>query len=214
MEEDYKLFLLNIRELTDAEEEEELWRTVREKIDSCRRKKLEKYACRKDRAACAGAGLMLQWAAVNRQAAGGRYLSLEECLSVENTVDFRYTFTGAGKPSVEGYPFHFSLSHSGEYVLLAVSSHEIGADIQKIVKMDTERLAKRFFTPDEQKEIDGSDNPGETFFSVWTRKEAYAKYTGEGMARMLGCEQNRNEMMVCINIQAPAGYAAAVCYEQ
>ena len=97
---------------------------------------------------------------------------------------FHYSYGEHGKPYVSGEdPIFFSLSHSGEYVLLAVSDSEIGADIQLRIRKDYEHMAKHFMTQTEYelwcKQLPGKQR--ELFYQIWTGKEAYLKLTGEGM---------------------------------
>lgn len=89
--------------------------------------------------------------------------------------------TEAGKPYFADLPLRFSLSHSGGEAIIAVSDREIGADIQKMRPVDL-RLAERFFTARE-KEYVGEDVS--RFYEVWTKKEAYGKWQGSGLAAVL-----------------------------
>ncbi len=82
-----------------------------------------------------------------------------------------------GKPYFKDLPIKFSASHSGKAVILAVSDREVGADIQQI-KPDAVRIAPRFFTASECEYV-GDDVM--RFFEIWTKKEAYAKWCGEGL---------------------------------
>ena len=76
----------------------------------------------------------------------------------------------------------FSLSHSGFFVACAVSSREIGADIEALRPIRP-ALAKRVCTPEELRYISaGGEFDSARFLAVWTAKEAYCKYTGEGIA--------------------------------
>jgi 4'-phosphopantetheinyl transferase len=52
-------------------------------------------------------------------------------------------------------------------------------------------IAERFFHGAESAELQGlsGDAVIETFFRCWTRKEAFAKATGQGLARHLGSYQ-------------------------
>ncbi|MDR3343975.1 MAG: 4'-phosphopantetheinyl transferase superfamily protein [Oscillospiraceae bacterium] len=87
-----------------------------------------------------------------------------------------------GKPYFSNAPeFHFSLSHSGEALALAVHNAPVGVDIERLREPDF-RIARRYFTRDEQEYI-GKDSV--RFFEIWTKKEAYLKYTGEGLRRTL-----------------------------
>ena len=79
----------------------------------------------------------------------------------------------------------FSLSHSGDYVILAVCESEIGADIEKI-RDYPKRVAKRCFTPTELLWFDNDniDSAGrnKAFFEIWTAKESIMKATGLGFS--------------------------------
>ncbi len=83
-----------------------------------------------------------------------------------------------GKPYFEGHPeIRFSLSHSGDVAMLAMSDSEVGCDIEKIKDVDYEAMAKRWFTGGEVAACDSKEN----YFSVWTKKEAFLKYTADGI---------------------------------
>lgn len=84
----------------------------------------------------------------------------------------------SGKPFVKGHPVHFNVSHSGDRVLCAVHTAPVGADIQQIVPQ-YDRVMRRVCTPAEIAYI--GDDPAR-FAQIWTRKEAYAKLTGKGLA--------------------------------
>lgn len=73
----------------------------------------------------------------------------------------------------------FSVSHSGRYWACAVCTQAVGLDVQKIESRMRNDIASRFFHPDE---ADYTAKMGvEAFFDVWTAKESYVKYTGEGI---------------------------------
>jgi 4'-phosphopantetheinyl transferase len=92
-----------------------------------------------------------------------------------------------GKPFLEDGP-EFNLSHSGGCVLLAVSPHPVGLDVEKetrVVRHDG--LAAKFFSKSEQKRI-ADFAPGERnglFLRHWVCKEAVVKLSGDGIFRGL-----------------------------
>lgn len=110
-----------------------------------------------------------------------------------------------GKPRLSGYPdFHFSLSHSGDYIACIFSGDEIGLDLQEHrqpvgISGSCLRIARRFFTAQEyaalqalqaqQTPESGSggnsslqkDPVTRLFYHLWTIKEAYLKYIGCGL---------------------------------
>ncbi len=91
-----------------------------------------------------------------------------------------------GKPYVSEYPdFHFSISHSGDYVVCAFADTEIGCDIQEErTGNDYERIASRYYTDSENmilNSIKNADQKMHTFYRIWSAKEAYMKFTGLGI---------------------------------
>ena len=75
------------------------------------------------------------------------------------------------KPSIMGLSdFRFSLSHSGNWAICAVSDREIGADVE-MPREFSPRLLQRYFT--EQERTDP--------LRVWVLKESFCKLTGVGI---------------------------------
>jgi 4'-phosphopantetheinyl transferase len=86
-----------------------------------------------------------------------------------------------GKPFLPGGPY-FNLSHSGDFVCLAVStSSPVGVDIEKQREEDFRALGKAVFHPDEQAFFLARPET-EVFFDLWTAKESYAKMLGTGFS--------------------------------
>ena len=92
-----------------------------------------------------------------------------------------------GKPYVLNLPAHFNISHSGSYVVVAISDRPIGIDIE-IIKDFSAILAKKLFNEDELKYISGTETSRKkflmqkSFYEIWTAKEAYLKYLGDGIS--------------------------------
>lgn len=53
-----------------------------------------------------------------------------------------------GKPYIRQVPWHYNLSHSGDYAALAVSDAPVGIDIQQM-RFYQNSLVKRFFAEEE-----------------------------------------------------------------
>ena len=70
---------------------------------------------------------------------------------------------------------HFSISHSGNYVAVAVSNAPIGVDIQKYNGEKVLDVAKKFFTEAEKRQLAKSDNKVDCFYLTWCKKEALWK---------------------------------------
>jgi 4'-phosphopantetheinyl transferase len=95
-----------------------------------------------------------------------------------------------GKP-VLASPFDprevtFNVSHSGEVALLAFSRRrDLGVDVEQVrSQRDLEGIARRFFSAHEQEELAAvaAEEKQNAFFRCWTRKEAYIKAKGKGLA--------------------------------
>jgi 4'-phosphopantetheinyl transferase len=124
----------------------------------------------------------------------GRYLD-----EPPGRIQFAYGIHG--KPVLEGGGnLHFNLTHSGDAGLLALTrDQEIGVDLEQVRPRDhLEELARRFFTPPEVAALAALE-PAErelAFFQCWTRKEAFIKAGGEGLARPLDS--------FCVSLGEPA----------
>lgn len=96
-----------------------------------------------------------------------------------------------GKPHLhQPGQLHFNLSHSHGLALLAVSRLvEVGVDVEYVRPFNDLAFAERFFTPGEVSCLRAvpEHQRTEVFFHAWTRKEAFLKATGEGIA--LGLER-------------------------
>ena len=92
-----------------------------------------------------------------------------------------------GKPSIATRPgLQFNLSHSGQFAMIATASDgDVGVDIEAIdPQVDAIGLSERFFSVperDDLRTLRGTDR-SRGFFNAWTRKEAYLKARGDGIA--------------------------------
>lgn len=105
---------------------------------------------------------------------------------VENIMEQK-----GGKPYLVNAPhIHFSISHSGNMAMCAVSLNPVGADIQHICNFN-EEICRRYFTSGECNYVMSADSASEKtarFFGIWTCKEAYSKMTGRGLFDFLNFE--------------------------
>ncbi|MFF8280733.1 4'-phosphopantetheinyl transferase family protein [Streptomyces lateritius] len=92
-----------------------------------------------------------------------------------------------GRPRVLGVPGapQFSLSHSHGLALVAVAESRIGADVQRLPSTETAEACLPALHPAEREELGRLPVPERTvaFGRLWTRKEAYLKGLGTGLAR-------------------------------
>ena len=95
-----------------------------------------------------------------------------------------------GKPylpaSCSTAQLHFNLSHSRDAILFAVRRGEpVGIDVEYMRdSLDFVSLAKRFFSEQEYRDINSLAELKQknAIYTHWTRKEAYLKATGKGLA--------------------------------
>jgi 4'-phosphopantetheinyl transferase len=91
-----------------------------------------------------------------------------------------------GKPGLVGSPWHYNISHSGEWVVCAVSELQpVGVDVERVREANL-RVAQRFH-PRELERIMQTP-PAErdrVFFKIWTAKESFLKAVGIGISLAL-----------------------------
>ena len=83
-----------------------------------------------------------------------------------------------GKPYFENGPF-FNISHSGKYIILGISSSELGVDIEENVEKDMSSLI-RIFNEAESKMIKEHAD----FYYLWCAKESLIKCTGSSINKI------------------------------
>jgi 4'-phosphopantetheinyl transferase len=149
----------------------------------------------------------------------------------------RFEQTAFGKPFVAGTPVSFNLSHSEGLALCAITvDGQIGVDVERIRPVtDADDLVKRYFAPLEASEY-ARQPPSErtaTFFSTWTRKEAFLKATGLGLQRpldsfevevapgamrptltILGASSSAEQTFCLRSFTPRSGYAAAIALDR
>lgn len=104
----------------------------------------------------------------------GRLLLREMIKELYGREEFTVGFNENGKPILDFC--NFSISHSGDIVVCAVSDFPIGVDIEQI-KGFKKRERYMLFTPPENEYVNESDSENR-FFTLWTRKEALIKARG------------------------------------
>lgn len=95
--------------------------------------------------------------------------------------------TEYGKPYLPHLPeVHFSLSHSGNLALCALSGEELGCDIEVPRGFDP-AIARRFFHPAEQEWLfaHAEGEQSDAFFRLWTCKESFIKALCLGLSQPL-----------------------------
>ena len=123
--------------------------------------------------------------AIDRKLSLGAWRLMEEVLSKYGFSARNVTTDNNGKLLCDG--IYFNISHSGEYVLCAVSKTPVGCDLEKAENAPFE-ISDSVFLPSERKYINEGQNIEDKtrrFFRLWTMKESYIKMTGEGLIASL-----------------------------
>lgn len=126
-----------------------------------RQNKILKYNIENDRKRSLGAGLII------------------DKILLDNNINANSIHFGSnGKPYADN--IFFNVAHSGNFAFGVSSKNDIGCDIE-IIKKPHLNIAKRFFTENEYNYILNSKNDTSSFYKIWTIKESYIKFTGDGL---------------------------------
>ena len=192
-----ELFKFNINEL--SEEDFELYRSH---MSRKRRERLDglKFPDDRKRSLC---GYMLAVKALGR-------------LSGIPESDIVISEDKNGKPFCESSDLCFSVSHSGDLAVCAVSDAPIGVDLERIRKTNMQS-ARRFASESEliyifgripeKSDFESDDRKTlERFFEIWTKKEAFGKMNGTGI-----CYDMKNTAVENAVCYKEDGYIITVC---
>ena len=119
-------------------------------------------------------------------------------------VEVTFNYGEKGKPHLQGSPLFFNLSHSNDQACIAACRETaLGIDVERIrapTRHTWVDLAQRFFSTAEIAELMAlpASRQSEAFFACWTRKEAYLKLHGLGLALPL------NQFSVTVDPDMPA----------
>ena len=83
-----------------------------------------------------------------------------------------------GKPYFAECALHFNVSHSGEYLAIAVSELPVGVDIQE-PKNIKDGMFRKVVHPEEAEFI--GENCQQDFLRLWVLKESFVKAEGKGL---------------------------------
>ncbi len=165
-----------------------------------RREYAARYRFESDRIQSIFAFLLLQYAAKAEYA-------IEEALQLD--------YSG-GKPKIIGFDgLHFNLSHCKLACACALSSGPVGVDVQDWSQRHLS-VTKQVCSEQELAYLQTAQAPQVEFAKLWTRKESYGKYTGQGIVYPM--------KELCLLRQAPRGtvmesfvlegYALSYCAEE
>ncbi|MEO1962705.1 MAG: 4'-phosphopantetheinyl transferase superfamily protein [Cycloclasticus sp.] len=100
-------------------------------------------------------------------------------------IDIHFQHAEFGKPSIINSALSFNVSHSADTALVAIGlCRELGVDIEQWRELDNlDGLVQRNFSSDEKEQwlSINDEEKQQTFFNIWTCKEAFIKATGRGL---------------------------------
>ncbi|MBR5534841.1 MAG: 4'-phosphopantetheinyl transferase superfamily protein [Ruminiclostridium sp.] len=120
-------------------------------------------------------------------------------------------WTEQGKPFFPALPhIQFSISHSKSLILCALSDRPVGVDIEDI-RPRRDSLPAYALTKPEFAQYQDWGGDWSAFYALWTRKEAWCKYTAQGLKALWGQTPPED---LHYGTYAGEGWKAAVCGEE
>lgn len=159
------LYVCNISSLRDADK----FNATYEKLSDARKMRVDR--CRK--------------ADDRLRSAAGEYI-LNKALSAHG-IDLSaeaFSLREHGKPYLTAHPeFNFNISHSGDFVICAVSSQAVGCDVERVTEINPE-ISRRFSQAEHMQVMAQPDDAArrDMFFRYWVLKESVIKADGRGFS--------------------------------
>ncbi len=179
---------------------EEVLAQVTPLLSAQRREKIARYRFHKDRVQSAFAYLLLRYA-LKREAGFEGLPMLEET---------------EGKPTLKvPKGLHFNLSHCVRAVACGLSDTPVGVDVQEWSPRHLS-VRNKVCTPEELLLLEGSNRPEADFIKLWTRKESYGKYTGQGIRYAMQETDLRDEALQDLVLETAVfpDFALSYCAER
>ncbi len=108
-----------------------------------------------------------------------------------DAASLRFRYGPRGKPALadDRSGVSFNLAHTDSLAVCALArGAEVGVDVERVRAIpDADGVARSFFSPRETAELASVPEAARhrAFFDAWTRKEAFLKALGDGLARPL-----------------------------
>jgi phosphopantetheine--protein transferase-like protein len=143
-----------------------------------------------------------------RQFAKARWL-IKQCLkqlfAVSTSHDYQLIDYARWRVIETEANYSVSISHSGHFIAVAIAAFpcSIGIDIEQHKSRNFTELVKVFSTPTEQNLVCNHSEQQQSFYRLWTAKEAFLKVTQSSFE--LVCREN---LAICLqhNFGQVAGY--------
>lgn len=141
-----------------------------------------------------------------------RFLAIQY-LGVNNR-DILFETNEFGKPylAASNKPFHFNLSHSGQWVVCAVDQNPVGIDAQLMEPIDLD-LVKNVLSPQMFRHYMNltPEQQLDYFYDFWTLHESYLKLTGQGLSDLVAVPTDQFEKQYYQRYELELGYRLAAC---
>lgn len=126
---------------------------------------------------------------------------------VRPAVSLRFSYGREGKPALHDVdtPLHFNIAHSESRAVLAFTcAAPVGVDVEAVRHLpELDEIATHYFSVREIESLRTfpASERAAGFYRCWTRKEAFVKALGDGLARPL------DEFAVALHPDTPASLA-------
>ena len=116
-----------------------------------------------------------QYLSITNEKRKCEYLAVRLLLQVMMQKKMVLYYNSFGKPFLDGSQ-HISISHSSQLIVILLSAIPVGIDVESVTR-NTEKVASRFLSEEEQQHINTTTNPACTRILYWCAKEALFKCT-------------------------------------
>ena len=86
-----------------------------------------------------------------------------------------------GKPYFAEGDWHFSISHTKNFVFCVLDTQPVGIDAEELSRDIKLSLADKILSPFEKAQFDAAEDKKKALLTFWVLKEAAGKMTGEGI---------------------------------
>jgi len=150
------------------------------KMPLSRQERCTRYRHERDKINCVASHILL-------------LMGLKEQFNIDPPINFIYN--KHGKPFLQDYPsVFFNFSHCKKGVACALSSVEIGIDIQDIRPFD-KKIAMKVCSPSELYELERDSDIARLFCKIWTARESYSKAIGVNLSTFLMNDFPKNNII-------------------
>ena len=112
-----------------------------------------------------------------------------------------------GKPYFAEGDWHFSISHTKNFVFCELDTQIVGIDAEEVSRDIKLSLADKILSPSEKIQYDAAEDKKRALLTFWVLKEAAGKCSGEGIN---GCPNKTNFSLCDPRVQEVDGCLVAI----